>query len=108
MRLDFSFKQQQPSVAVGSVPSLSGHAVAYRWHSLPRVRRHRATSTQSSSSYGCCLGEAHRYTVLYTNINHHVGTPQQKQGIISQTRSRSTLFLDQEFRSTVSTVSTVQ
>ena len=35
--------------AIGSVPSLSGHAVAYRWRSLPRVRRHRASKPQGSS-----------------------------------------------------------
>ena len=27
----------KPPYAIGSVPSLSGHAVAYRWRSLPRV-----------------------------------------------------------------------
>ena len=32
-----------------SVPSLSGHAHAYRWCSLPRVRRHRASKPQGSS-----------------------------------------------------------
>ena len=26
-----------PTYAIGSVPSLSGHATAYRWRSLPRV-----------------------------------------------------------------------
>ena len=40
---------------VGSVPSLSGHAIAYRSRSLPRVRWHRASSPQSTSSNGCCL-----------------------------------------------------
>ena len=29
------------SIYSGSVPSSSGHAIAYRWRSLPRVRRHR-------------------------------------------------------------------
>ena len=32
-----------------SVPSLSGHAIAYRWRSLPRVRRHGAGSLKGSS-----------------------------------------------------------
>ena len=32
-----------PPYAIESVPSLSGHAIAYRWRSLPRVRRHRAS-----------------------------------------------------------------
>ena len=35
--------------AIGSVPSLSGHAIAYRWRSLPRVHRHRASKPQGSS-----------------------------------------------------------
>ena len=32
-----------------SRPSLSGHSSAYRWRSLPRVRRHRASKPQGSS-----------------------------------------------------------
>ena len=39
----------KPPYAIGSVPSLSGHAISYRWHSLPRVRRHRASKPQGSS-----------------------------------------------------------
>ena len=39
----------KPPHAIGSVPSLSGHAIAYRWRSLPRVRRHRASKPQDSS-----------------------------------------------------------
>ena len=38
-----------PLYAIGSVTSLSGHAIAYRWRSLPRVRRHRASKPQGSS-----------------------------------------------------------
>ena len=34
----------KPPYAIGSVPSLSGHAIAYRW-----VRRHRASKPQGSS-----------------------------------------------------------
>ena len=39
----------KPPYAIGSVPSVSGHAIAYRWRSLPRVRRHRACKPQGSS-----------------------------------------------------------
>ena len=39
----------KPPYAIGSVPSLSGHTFAYRWRSLPRVRRHRASKPQGSS-----------------------------------------------------------
>ena len=39
----------KPPYAIGSVPSLSGHAFAYRWRSLPRVSRHRASKPQGSS-----------------------------------------------------------
>ena len=35
--------------AIGSVPSLSGHAIAYRWRLLPRVSRHRVSKPQGSS-----------------------------------------------------------
>ena len=38
----------KPIYAIESVPSLSGHAIAYRWRSLPRVRRHRASKPQGS------------------------------------------------------------
>ena len=38
-----------PSTTILSVPSLSGHANAYRWRSLPRARRHRASSPKGSS-----------------------------------------------------------
>ena len=39
----------KPPYAIGSVPSLSGHAIAYRWRSLPRVRRQRVSNPQGSS-----------------------------------------------------------
>ena len=42
------FKCLKPPYAIGSVPSSSGHAVAYRWRSPPRVRRHMASKPQGS------------------------------------------------------------
>ena len=39
----------KPPYAIGPVPSLSGHAFAHRWGSLPRVHRHRASKPQGSS-----------------------------------------------------------
>ena len=39
----------KPPCTIGSVPSLSGHTIAYRWRSLPRVCRHRASKPQGSS-----------------------------------------------------------
>ena len=39
----------KPPYAIGSVPSLSGHATAYRWRLLRRVRQHRASKPQGSS-----------------------------------------------------------
>ena len=39
----------KPPYAIASVPSLSGHAISYRWRSLPTVRRHRASKPQGSS-----------------------------------------------------------
>ena len=40
----------KPPFAIGSVSSSSGHAIAYRWRSLPRVRRHRADKPRGSSN----------------------------------------------------------
>ena len=42
----------KPSYAIVSVPSLSAHAIAYRWRSLPRVLRHRASKLQGRSERG--------------------------------------------------------
>ena len=42
------FVYTKPPYAIGSIPSLSGHAIAYRWCSLPRVRPHRASKPQPS------------------------------------------------------------
>ena len=39
----------KPPYAIGSVPSLSGHAIAYRWRLLSRARRHRTSKPQGSS-----------------------------------------------------------
>ena len=38
----------KPPYAIGSVPSISGHVIAYRWRSLLRVRRHSASKPQGS------------------------------------------------------------
>ena len=43
------FTYFKPPYAIGSVPSLSGHAIAHRWRSLPRGRRHRASKPYGSS-----------------------------------------------------------
>ena len=48
------------STAIGSVPSLSGHTIiAYRWRSLPRVRRHKANNPHGNSSNRYCLFRLH-------------------------------------------------
>ena len=39
----------KPPYVIGSVPSLSGHAIAYGWRLLPGVRRYRASKPQGSS-----------------------------------------------------------
>ena len=38
----------KPPYDIESVPSLSGHAIVYRLHSLPRVRRHKASKPKGS------------------------------------------------------------
>ena len=41
-----------PPSAIGSIPNLSGHAIAHRSRSLSRVRWHRASSPKGSSITG--------------------------------------------------------
>ena len=59
--------------AIGSVPSLSGHATAYRWRSLPRVRRHRASKPQGSSERDSALA-GHHDQLIFASLSHHRGT----------------------------------
>ena len=52
-------RRSKPSITIGSVPSLSGHALAHTdGVRRPRLRRHRASgrsSRQGSSSNGWCV-----------------------------------------------------
>ena len=58
--------------AIGSVPSLSGHAIiAYRWRSLPRVLWHRVRRPQGSSSYGSCLGIIINLLLMCASLSRH-------------------------------------
>ena len=59
----------KPPYAIGSVPSLSSHAIAYRWRSLSRVRRHKASRPQGSSSNGCCLCIT-MYQLICASLSH--------------------------------------
>ena len=45
--------------AIASIPSLSGHAIAYPWLSLPRVHRLGTSRPQGSCRNGCCLFRCH-------------------------------------------------
>ena len=56
---------------IGSVPSLSSHAIAYRLRSLPRVRWDRASSPQGSSSNGCCLCITMHQMLLCSSLFPH-------------------------------------
>ena len=50
-----------PSNVFGSVPSLSGHAAAYRWRSLPTIRRYLIRSRQASLTNGGSSFRSHRH-----------------------------------------------
>ena len=63
------FAYLKPPYANGSVPSLSSHAIADRWRSLPRVRRHRASKPQGSSTHGCCLFMYYKADVVFSHTH---------------------------------------
>ena len=66
-----------PPYAIGSVPCLSGHAIAYRWRSLPRVRRHRASTPQGSSErvlpWQVTVGQLVCASLSHTHYRYEVG-----------------------------------
>ena len=67
VHLFYTVNRHAPS---GQSRLLSGHAIAYRWRSLPRARRHRASSPQGSSSNGCCLFRYH-HRAIYVRLSFH-------------------------------------
>ena len=63
----------KPPYAIGSVPNLSGHAIAYRWRSLPRVRRHRASKTQGSSERVLPSWQVTMNQLICASLSHKPG-----------------------------------
>ena len=67
----------KPPYAIGSVPRLSGHAIAYRWRLLPRVRRHRASKPQGSSErvlpWQVTMGQLICASLSHTHYWYEVG-----------------------------------
>ena len=59
----------KPPSANGSVPSLSGHANAYRWRSLPRVRWHRS-SLQVVPNKCCLAWQVAIDQLIYAFLSH--------------------------------------
>ena len=59
----------KPPYAIGSVPSLSGHAMAYRWRSLSRVRQHRASKPQGCSER-VLSWQVTMDRLLYASLSH--------------------------------------
>ena len=59
----------KPPYAIGSVPRLSGHANTYRWRSLPRVRRHRASKPRGSSE-GVLPWQVTMDQLIYASLSH--------------------------------------
>ena len=67
----------KPPYANGSVPSSLGRANAYRWRSLPRVRRHRASKPQGSSErvlpWQITMGQLIFASLSHTHCWYEVG-----------------------------------
>ena len=60
----------KPPYATRSVPSLSDHAIAYRWRSLPRVRRHRRTSKSQGSSERVLPWQVTMDQLIFASLSH--------------------------------------
>ena len=59
----------EPPYAVGSAPSLSCHAITYRWRSLPRVLRRRASRPRGSSER-VLPGQVTMDQLIFASISH--------------------------------------
>ena len=81
---DFSrFPRRRPLLylkrpdAIEPVPSLSHHATAYQWRSLPKVRRHRASKPQGSSErvlpWQITMDQLMYASLSHTHYCHEVG-----------------------------------
>ena len=83
-----------PPYAIGSVPSLSGLANAYRWRSLPRVRRHGANKPQGSSErvlhWQLTMDQLILATLSHTHYWYEVGM--LKVPAVSGSSSCTTIF----------------
>ena len=86
-----------PPYAIGSVPGLSGHAIAYRWRSLPRVRRHRASKPQGSSKrvlpWQVTMEQLICASLSHTHYWYEVGMLKVQQGIHSCHRLNALPYL---------------
>ena len=60
----------KPPYATGSVPSLSSHAIAYRWRSLQRIRRHRTTSKSQGSSERVLPWQDTMDQLIFASLSH--------------------------------------
>ena len=97
----------KPPYAIGSVPSLSDHAIAYRWRSLPRVHRHRASKPQGSServlSWQVIMDQLIFASLSHTHYWYEVGMLKvpaknidERPGAILYTRRYTTTRTDKE------------
>ena len=84
----------KPPYAIGSVPSLSGHALAYRWRSLPKVRQHRASKPQGSSErvlpWQVTIDQLISVSLSHTHYWYEVGMLKIPANRIQNSTSRST------------------
>ena len=92
----------KPPYAIGSVPSLSGHAIAYRWRSLPRVRRHRASKPQRSSKRvlpgEVTMNQLICASVSHTHYWHEVGMLKVPANVYRSVIVSNTLKISKWFR----------
>ena len=60
----------KPPYAIRSVLSLSGHAIAYRWRSLPRIRWHRASKKPRGCSKRVLLWQVTMDQLICASLSH--------------------------------------
>ena len=56
--------------AIGSVPCLPGHAIAYRWRSLPRIRRPGPVNLKVVSSERVLPWQITMDQLIFASLSH--------------------------------------
>ena len=91
--------------AIRSVPGLSGHGIVYRWRSLLRVRRHRASKPQGGSKR-VLPSQVTMDQIIYAFLSHTHNTAVNRARIYIHRNTKYTWYVNKCKQQYISTYCT--